>query len=137
MFKNKNKNKSKLLVLSCLVSTPVTAIHSAAPQTDDLFFLLLPSQACPSPPFSLLSYVKLLFSYSVPLGSNVWACRKAQCASVQDMRGRAIKHSPSPHRVHCFAEPGKKEGRHSRRGVVTCMCYHLTPSFAEDKSPTP
>lgn len=38
MFKNKNKNKSKLLVLSCLVSTPVTAIHSAAPQTDDLFF---------------------------------------------------------------------------------------------------
>lgn len=131
-----------MLVLSCLVSSPVTASHSAAPQTNDLFFLSA-SNFSGLPPFLLSpffpSLFKLLFSYSVPLGSNVWACRSPQCAfsaNVQDMRGRALKHSPSPHRVHYLAEPGRKEGRRSRRGVVTCMCYHLTPSFAEDNSPT-
>lgn len=97
------------------------------------FELLRPALLLLSP--FLPSLLKLLFSYSVPLGSNVWACRSPQCAfsaSVQGMKGRALKHSPSPHRVPCTAEPGKEGGGWSRRGVVTCMCYHLTPSFAED-----
>lgn len=49
------KKKSRLLLLSCLVISPVPTIHTAPPQTDELFFLLLTSQACTSPlPVSLL-----------------------------------------------------------------------------------
>lgn len=129
----KKQNKSRLLVLSFLVSSPVTTIHSAALQTNDLFFLLLTSQACPSPLFSLPSFsLKVTFFLLCASGLQcLGLLLSAFSASVQDMRGRALKHSPF------FPELGRKEGRRSRRGVVTCMGYHLTPSFAEDNSPTP
>lgn len=136
MFKKKKKRKFQICcsVLSGIQSDVRTAISCSTNQQSRFVCLKL------RPALLHLSPFKLLFSDSLPLGSNVWACRSAQCAlsaSVQDMRGRALKHSPSPHGVRCFAGPGRKEGRRSREGLVTCMCYHLTHPFTEENSPTP
>lgn len=134
-----SKKKSRLLLLSCLVISPVPTIHTAAPQTDELFFLLLTSQACTSPLSRFLaSLFKSLFSYTVPLGSDVWACPSARCAfsaSVRDMRGRALKHSPSPRWVHRFAEAGRKD---VRRSMMRCGNLHVLsphPFIIVDNSP--
>lgn len=86
----------------------------------------------------LASLFKSLFSYTVPLGSDVWACPSAQCAfsaSVQDMRGRALKHSPSPRWVHRFAEAGRKD---VRRSMMRCGNLHVLsphPFIIVDNSP--